>query len=131
MLKGVGHPGVACRKTDVLVFSCLLLLAPLPTALPANDDLELFERRIRPVLIERCYRCHNHKFDPISQADYYAMSKDANRFPNKASLAVQITLRARCTHRGLSGVQLSRVPSIPRKVDTDAARAAVEEQLAE
>jgi hypothetical protein len=33
------------------------------------------ERRGAPflALTVNCARCHNHKFDPISQRDYYAM----------------------------------------------------------
>ena len=41
------------------MFIHLLLLGTLSTDdLPASD-LELFEAHVRPVLVERCYRCHN------------------------------------------------------------------------
>ncbi|HXN35563.1 MAG TPA: PSD1 and planctomycete cytochrome C domain-containing protein [Opitutaceae bacterium] len=37
--------------------------APAPAASPA--DLQFFEARIRPVLVDRCYKCHSHDADKI------------------------------------------------------------------
>ncbi|MEM7305317.1 MAG: PSD1 and planctomycete cytochrome C domain-containing protein [Planctomycetota bacterium] len=40
-----------------------LIAAILPAALPPDDEagIELFETSIRPVLVERCYKCHGEK----------------------------------------------------------------------
>ncbi len=37
-----------------------ILVAIFLTAQPggANEDTELFEKKIRPVLVEHCYKCH-------------------------------------------------------------------------
>ena len=37
----------------------LLLLTLCAQSISADDGIEFFESRIRPVLIERCYECHN------------------------------------------------------------------------
>jgi len=39
-------------------FLTLLVLAQSPPAFAA-EDLEFFEKRVRPVLVERCYECHS------------------------------------------------------------------------
>lgn len=36
----------------------LLAIALLTRALSASDDMEFFERRVRPVLVAKCYACH-------------------------------------------------------------------------
>lgn len=36
----------------------LVILAATAARLPANDD-EFFEKRVRPVLVEHCYKCHS------------------------------------------------------------------------
>ena len=44
----------------VLVFAKInLLVAQTPQAQPTTQQKEFFESRIRPVLIEHCYECHN------------------------------------------------------------------------
>ena len=40
-----------------MIRSGFLLLSAL--LLPAAEDTEFFEKRIRPVLAERCYGCHS------------------------------------------------------------------------
>ena len=42
------------------------LLVCFPVVLVADDqqNLELFETRIRPVLVERCFQCHSQRSDP-------------------------------------------------------------------
>lgn len=37
----------------------LLLLAASAAAEPAREQIEFFEKKIRPVLVEHCYRCHS------------------------------------------------------------------------
>src|SRR5438045_139730 len=42
------------------IFSVLLLLAPMARAGDsARDGVEFFEKRIRPLLVENCYKCHS------------------------------------------------------------------------
>ncbi len=44
------------------VFLCappLLLLWPSRVSIAADDDLDFFERKIRPVLVQHCYSCHS------------------------------------------------------------------------
>jgi hypothetical protein len=36
-----------------------LAAAPMPTAAPPPADVEFFEKKVRPVLFERCFRCHS------------------------------------------------------------------------
>lgn len=36
-----------------------LAAAPMPTAAPTAADVEFFEKKVRPVLFERCFRCHS------------------------------------------------------------------------
>lgn len=37
-----------------------------------DDDINVFSKAFLGLTVS-CARCHNHKFDPISQADYYAL----------------------------------------------------------
>src|ERR671924_526315 len=48
----------------------LLLLSGLsaaaaPTTKPAAEGIEYFEKHIRPVLVERCYRCHSKDAEKV------------------------------------------------------------------
>ncbi len=40
-------------------FAATLLLALLPMAVHADDGLDFFEKKVRPVLAEHCYSCHS------------------------------------------------------------------------
>ncbi len=54
------HAFNARRCARLLVLPCVLSVAVGSCSpLCADDGLELFESRIRPVLVERCYHCHN------------------------------------------------------------------------
>ncbi len=44
-----------------LVTAVYLCLAPPVTTFGADDSIEFFEARIRPVLIQQCYSCHNSR----------------------------------------------------------------------
>ena len=46
-------------KTLILTFLIGASLTALEVQASHRDKLEFFEKRIRPVLVERCYRCHN------------------------------------------------------------------------
>jgi len=41
--------------------------SPTPPA-PANDGIEFFEKKIRPVLVERCYSCHSAESEKLKGA---------------------------------------------------------------
>ncbi|QOV90464.1 PSD1 and planctomycete cytochrome C domain-containing protein [Humisphaera borealis] len=45
----------------VLALTCSTTRATTAAESPSPGDLEFFENKIRPVLIERCYKCHSHK----------------------------------------------------------------------
>src|SRR5260370_41942096 len=42
----------------LMLGGALMLAQPCPAA-PGATDLEFFEKRIRPVLVEKCYECHS------------------------------------------------------------------------
>ncbi len=58
-------------------------LAPARAALaqdkaPTPEQIEFFEKKIRPVLVEKCYACHSHQAKKL-KAEYYTDSRDALR----------------------------------------------------
>ncbi|MED5449027.1 MAG: DUF1549 domain-containing protein, partial [Planctomycetota bacterium] len=54
----------------ILVLLILSLgLSPIPATAapgPSAKDLEFFEKRVRPLLIRRCHKCHSDKSKPIA-----------------------------------------------------------------
>jgi hypothetical protein len=50
-----------CRKSLLLTFGLVLWVCAYVLQTNATDsgDIEFFESRIRPVLVERCYKCHS------------------------------------------------------------------------
>src|SRR5262245_30612896 len=54
------HPGTAMKTFARLT---VVLAATLPATARAADDegIRFFEQKIRPVLVEQCYRCHSAK----------------------------------------------------------------------
>ena len=54
-------PPSSIRAAALSVGMCALVLmaAPAKNNAHAEDDLDYFEKKIRPVLIERCYKCHS------------------------------------------------------------------------
>lgn len=53
-----------------IVLSCLALVGWVATVAaaetaPTPEDLEFFEKRVRPVLVERCYGCHSAKSEKL------------------------------------------------------------------
>jgi hypothetical protein len=46
-------------RTAILHLGFFAWAMPVVAAVTTADDLEFFESRIRPVLVERCYSCHN------------------------------------------------------------------------
>lgn len=49
------------KQAVLVAFVVLLVLgvSPVESADPPGDDLEFFERKIRPVLVQHCYECHS------------------------------------------------------------------------
>ncbi|HKI31637.1 MAG TPA: PSD1 and planctomycete cytochrome C domain-containing protein [Gemmataceae bacterium] len=48
-----------CRQTALLLFALVTLTPRLGAAEPETKGVEFFEKKIRPVLVERCYPCHS------------------------------------------------------------------------
>jgi hypothetical protein len=46
------------------VLSALLLAATAPAAEPTAEQVEFFEKKVRPVLVENCFRCHSDRTKP-------------------------------------------------------------------
>ncbi|MCL4788264.1 MAG: DUF1549 domain-containing protein, partial [Verrucomicrobia bacterium] len=59
------HPNAQVPKLfgylGIWVFASLAALASAPVA----DQIEFFEKRIRPILVEHCYSCHSDKSEKI------------------------------------------------------------------
>src|SRR4051794_28424468 len=45
---------------------------------PTAEQMEFFEKKIRPVLVEKCYSCHSHQAKKL-KGEYYLDSRDAMR----------------------------------------------------
>src|SRR5215831_21305227 len=60
---GIGRVFLDMRRAPGLAGLALLLLLSLPARSQDNaaerDGLDFFEKRIRPVLVEKCYSCHS------------------------------------------------------------------------
>ncbi|MEO7677743.1 MAG: c-type cytochrome domain-containing protein, partial [Verrucomicrobiota bacterium] len=41
------------------VFSCFLIFISLRAPPAAADEFEFFEKKIRPIFVESCYKCHS------------------------------------------------------------------------
>src|SRR5687767_7416024 len=42
---------------------------------PTAEQIEFFEKKIRPVLIEKCYSCHSHQAKKL-KGEYYLDARD-------------------------------------------------------
>ncbi|MEW6161406.1 MAG: DUF1549 domain-containing protein, partial [Verrucomicrobiota bacterium] len=59
---GLARSIVGARVILLLIASTMLAGAPPPPNAEAREvDVEFFEKRVRPILIERCYECHGEK----------------------------------------------------------------------
>src|SRR5687768_18524169 len=45
---------------------------------PTAEQIEFFEKKIRPVLIEKCYSCHSHQAKKL-KGEYYTDSREGIR----------------------------------------------------
>ncbi|HZN35177.1 MAG TPA: c-type cytochrome domain-containing protein, partial [Pirellulaceae bacterium] len=59
----------------------------LSAAEPAKDDIEFFEKKIRPVLVEHCYKCHSEKAEKL-QGKLLLDSREAARKGGESGAAV-------------------------------------------
>ncbi|MFA6546690.1 MAG: c-type cytochrome domain-containing protein, partial [Limisphaerales bacterium] len=66
------------KPQQLLLSAALASLATTALAAPSKldpDQLQFFERKIRPVLAEHCYSCHSAKAEKL-KAGLYVDSKD-------------------------------------------------------
>jgi cytochrome c553 len=63
-MKRGGKAACAAAAMAALVSPLPAAIAPAP-ALISAADLQFFETRVRPVLVDRCYKCHSHDADKI------------------------------------------------------------------
>ena len=52
----------------LLCLAALVFLAPQALAVPAFTNtagIEFFEKKIRPLLVEHCYKCHSHASEKV------------------------------------------------------------------
>src|SRR5262245_24174440 len=59
----------------------------LTAAEPAKEDIEFFEKKIRPVLVERCYKCHSEKAEKL-QGKLLLDSREAARKGGESGAAI-------------------------------------------
>src|SRR4029079_10067695 len=60
------------RRTGTALFALYLTAACLGSGVPvvfgaepAKEDVEFFEKKIRPVLAEHCFKCHSEKAEKL------------------------------------------------------------------
>ncbi len=70
-----------------LAFTAWLILAATGTASAQDAGVEFFETKIRPVLIEHCYKCHSHQAKK-HRGDLYVDSRDGLRKGGETGPAV-------------------------------------------
>src|ERR1051325_10273092 len=70
-----GEASMSLRKP---LFLAVVLLTALPVSAQENNPagLDLFEKKIRPLLAENCYKCHSAKSEKL-KAGLYLDSRDA------------------------------------------------------
>ena len=52
---------LSCWLPQFFTALVLLVLAGQNLTLPADEKIEFFENKIRPVLVKHCYQCHSTK----------------------------------------------------------------------
>src|SRR5262245_48858608 len=78
--------GMISRKQAV-VAAVILIGAAARGAEPAKEDLEFFEKKIRPVLVEHCYKCHSEKAEKL-QGKLLLDSREAVRKGGESGAAI-------------------------------------------
>ena len=83
------------NRLKLLIFICFVCLAVLPassilefaSAAQTNDSAEFFEKRIRPVLVANCAKCHNPKAQvaqlDLTTAEGFAKGGESGSLINK------------------------------------------------
>ena len=64
-----------------------LRLASVGAAEPAKEEVEFFEKKIRPVLVEHCYKCHSDKAEKL-QGKLLLDSREAARKGGESGAAI-------------------------------------------
>src|SRR5688572_12663313 len=49
------------RMRSAILIATLLAAVDAGAADPSPDDLDFFEKRVRPVLVQHCFKCHGDK----------------------------------------------------------------------
>lgn len=60
-----------CREileTCLMLVSCLFIASLLLNLSRADEGIEFFESRIRPILVEHCYKCHSAESEVIESS---------------------------------------------------------------
>src|SRR5262249_38323975 len=52
-------------QADWLLLPATLVLAVSSSAAQSSDGFDFFEKKIRPVLVERCYKCHSAQAEKL------------------------------------------------------------------
>ncbi|HXT41581.1 MAG TPA: c-type cytochrome domain-containing protein, partial [Candidatus Angelobacter sp.] len=60
----MSHAGLRCYFR-ILLGAVALRTVAAPIAGPRPEEIEFFEQKIRPVLVERCYKCHSTSSEKI------------------------------------------------------------------
>src|SRR5262245_46300055 len=74
-----------CRNPTVLV----LLVLTLSGGASIGQEFDFFEKRIRPVLVEHCYRCHSASAEKI-KGDLRLDTRDALRKGGRSGPAIVV-----------------------------------------
>ena len=122
------------RKAELLTATGFLVLGP--KVLAEGDEtklqMDIIDEQIDTIgksflgLALGCARCHDHKFDPISQADYYALAGILQSTRTMESLA-----RIAKWNENLIATPAEQAAQAAHQAKIDAARAAVEAFLSE
>src|SRR5713101_972255 len=63
------HRTVGCLAISMLLMRIIfisLIAAPFASATePTPEQLEFFEKKIRPIFVERCYKCHSSQSEKL------------------------------------------------------------------
>lgn len=74
------------RRSKLAITTCVSLLLLVMASARADDD-DFFEKKIRPVLVERCYKCHSERAESV-KGGLLLDSREASRRGGESGAAV-------------------------------------------